>query len=475
MKKLICILLCCASLYQICAQNSNPAETSPTVQNNETISDPAKVTIASYFIAGGEVVLSNLTLFLYNRFITHASFAYVTLDSIKANLTNPWVWDQDEFQVNQLGHPYQGSVYYSAARANGLNFWLAGLYTAFGSITWELFCETERPSINDLIITTTGGMMMGEMFHRLYSEAAANNSWWAFIVNPMEAFNELVTRKKNREESGKIQSLSYHVALSSGFTKVYFEPSAQRSPQTDWYYANLGGGLSIIYGQPYGLRTNTPYDHFELDLHGEWSPSNFQLVFASNGMLFSYDTGSTEKIQNSLGMSMHCDVIYSKKMDFASHGVGFTMKEQIMLPYDWNIRWALHANWILLGGSEFYYYLSGEVPNTTGNERRLYDFGTGAGAKADLIISHPYAGTLSLKYMLHAVFSLKKHIATDGSPGHTIINSITGQYSHMITKRYSLGISATLFIKNGIYKNQIYPDITQYNFMSSIFFAVHLK
>ena len=180
MKKLICVLLCCASLYQICAQNSNPAETSPTVQNNETISDPAKVTIASYFIAGGEVVLSNLTLFLYNRFITHASFAYVTLDSIKANLTNPWVWDQDEFQVNQLGHPYQGSVYYSAARANGLNFWLAGLYTAFGSITWELFCETERPSINDLIITTTGGMMMGEMFHRLYSEAAANNSWWAF-------------------------------------------------------------------------------------------------------------------------------------------------------------------------------------------------------------------------------------------------------------------------------------------------------
>src|SRR5690349_1021104 len=35
------------------------------------------------------------------------------------NMEQGWVWDLDDFVVNQIGHPYQGSNYYSAGRANG--------------------------------------------------------------------------------------------------------------------------------------------------------------------------------------------------------------------------------------------------------------------------------------------------------------------------------------------------------------------
>ena len=57
-----------------------------------------------------------------------------------------WVWDLDDFLVNQIGHPYQGSNYYNTGRANGLSFWESAGVTAFGSGTWEYFGETNHAS-----------------------------------------------------------------------------------------------------------------------------------------------------------------------------------------------------------------------------------------------------------------------------------------------------------------------------------------
>ncbi len=77
-----------------------------------------------------------------------------------------WVWDLDDFGVNQIGHPYQGNNYYNAARGHGLSFWESAGVTAFGSGTWEYFGETNHASVNDLINTTLGGMAIGEVLHR---------------------------------------------------------------------------------------------------------------------------------------------------------------------------------------------------------------------------------------------------------------------------------------------------------------------
>jgi hypothetical protein len=41
----------------------------------------------------------------------------VTMDSIRRNLHSSWTVDSDPFKVNQLGHPYQGSMYYGFARS----------------------------------------------------------------------------------------------------------------------------------------------------------------------------------------------------------------------------------------------------------------------------------------------------------------------------------------------------------------------
>ena len=49
----------------------------------------------------------------------------VTLDSIRRNLHHSWVVGDDPFKVNQLGHPYQGSMYHGFARSAGLSYWEA--------------------------------------------------------------------------------------------------------------------------------------------------------------------------------------------------------------------------------------------------------------------------------------------------------------------------------------------------------------
>ncbi len=92
--------------------------------------------------------------------------AKVTPEAWWNNMKQGWVWDLNDFPVNQVGHPYQGNNYFTAGRANGLSFYESSAVAAFGSATWEYFGETNSASLNDFINTTLGGIALGEMFHR---------------------------------------------------------------------------------------------------------------------------------------------------------------------------------------------------------------------------------------------------------------------------------------------------------------------
>ena len=121
----------------------------------------------SYGIPAAEIVGFD---FLLNRF-DHAYFGCCDFDvsarSIRRNLRSSWVIDRDPFLVNQLGHPYQGSMYHGFARASGLDFWEGLGYTFLGSAMWEIAGETTPPSRNDQINTGIGGAFLGEALFRM--------------------------------------------------------------------------------------------------------------------------------------------------------------------------------------------------------------------------------------------------------------------------------------------------------------------
>jgi hypothetical protein len=83
------------------------------------------------------------------------------------NLKAGYIFDDNQFMVNQFGHPYQGGLYFNSGRANGLNYWESSVLAALGSFTWECCGETNQGSINDFYSTTMGGMVLGEITHRL--------------------------------------------------------------------------------------------------------------------------------------------------------------------------------------------------------------------------------------------------------------------------------------------------------------------
>ena len=88
----------------------------------------------NYFLPVVEIVGMDAILNLAGRRIYEPETFQVSTASIRRNLRGPWVVDEDPFQVNQFGHPYQGAMYHTIARSTGHGFW-----TSMSTIIWSAY------------------------------------------------------------------------------------------------------------------------------------------------------------------------------------------------------------------------------------------------------------------------------------------------------------------------------------------------
>ena len=154
----------------------------------------------SYWIPAAEIIGFDLLLNGFNR--TFIDDAYKSnLTSIRHNLRSSWNVDNDPFTTNQLGHPYQGSIYHGFARSAGLNYWESLGYTVLGSAAWEIAGETTPPSRNDQITTGFGGSFLGESLFRMANlvlEQSDLPKFWrelaAAAISPPPGFNRAASR-----------------------------------------------------------------------------------------------------------------------------------------------------------------------------------------------------------------------------------------------------------------------------------------
>ena len=154
----------------------------------------------SYYIPAFEILGFNIGLNLFDRlFLDEKTYSTDWHDWSK-NLRSTPEFDKDPFSVNQIGHPYQGSMNYGFARSAGLSYWESLGYSLFGSFLWETFGETTRPSINDYVTTTVGGSFVGEAMFRMASllleGGGEKPGFWrelgAAVISPPTGFNRLV-------------------------------------------------------------------------------------------------------------------------------------------------------------------------------------------------------------------------------------------------------------------------------------------
>ena len=178
-------------------------------------------------LALGEVAFINVGVWAYDRYVGKHDFAYINWRSIKENLRTGFHWDNDVMGTNNLSHPYHGSLYFNSARSNGMNFYQSIPFTAAGSIIWELFLENEAPSINDLVATTVGGTMIGEVLFRT-SHLILNNSKRganralreisAGILSPVQGVNRVLSGAAWRHSDyNQFSDVPFDLNLSLGW------------------------------------------------------------------------------------------------------------------------------------------------------------------------------------------------------------------------------------------------------------------
>jgi hypothetical protein len=412
-----------------------------------------------------EATGSSLVLGGINRYVRHADYAYIDGDSIVRNFSSSWVWDQDEFVVNQIGHPYQGSFYYVAGRSNGLDFWRSSLLTAVSSAGWEWVMETETPSRNDLIATTLGGAALGEMLHRIYIEAEASGSPIRWIVSPLDGIND--TPISDAERARRYPGFFPEgISLCSGIGYWDAAWDTRRGPDTLEQSVSAFLDGSLVYGDPFGLRSTIPYEQFEQRLRLDLSPRFYSIAFFSDGFLWAapYDNGTPT--HGTYGVSLHYDFIFSSFINFSANSIGPTLKFERRFLEDWYSSVKVHFNWVVLGASEYIHLRNGDAPPLhDGEERRNYDLGTGEGLKLYIDLSHPHIGTLLGNYTFYGLHAIPASVPEYGSPGYSIIGLVKLAIERETRLGLIFGVSSIAYHKRGFYKDagDISEKIVNYN------------
>ncbi|HMC17332.1 MAG TPA: DUF3943 domain-containing protein [Albitalea sp.] len=287
------LLLCgvaafAATIGAAAAADAQSAEPAAVAASAASTPEPSK----SYAIPAYEIVGFDALVNIANRVFGHSDDYKVTLDTIRHNLQSGWVADNDPFKVNQLAHPYQGSMYHGFARSTGHGYWESAGYTFAGSALWEIAGERTPPSRNDQIASGIAGSFLGEPLFRMANlmlERGRMSPRWreisAAAIQPSLGFNRLVYG----DRFGGIfpsNDPAYYGRLmlgASGLTKN------QPGTSTTTKRGEILADFSMDYGLPGkpGYVYRRPFDYFSFQAIG--SSANVIENVMTRGLLVGRD------------------------------------------------------------------------------------------------------------------------------------------------------------------------------------------
>jgi hypothetical protein len=246
----------------------------------------------SYAIPAAEILGFEFLLNQFDRHVLGTDFAS-NASTIRRNLHSSWVVDRDPFQINQLGHPYAGSMYHAFARSAGLDYWTSLGYTFAGSALWEIAGERSLPSRNDQINTGIGGSFLGEILFRLSNLTLEHENvppFWretaAALISPPVGFNRLAFGERFRTIFPSNDPI-YFSRLQVGFSRSV-QNSAGASA-ADFKRSEALIDYSIDYGLPGrpGYTYARPFDYFSLEATA--SSANGAESLLTRGLLLGRD------------------------------------------------------------------------------------------------------------------------------------------------------------------------------------------
>lgn len=370
--------------------------------------------------------------------------ARVGFNSWWANMKHGFEWDNNPWAVNQIGHQYQGSNYFTAGRAHGLSFWEASAVAAFGSATWEYFYENNRASLNDFINTTVGGIAIGEVLHRT-----------AWLIRDPTATGK--RRKKREIFAAMIDPMNGLSRVLSGDAERVAPKPPDMVPSTVGFRVAMGG-----HWQGSSLREATstvrPYAEFEL-LYGDARTGSSTMPFeaftvqtsvggslshtAIRGRLFGRPFGDRKAGQVSIFQTYE----FITNRAYAFGGQGFELEVGVTRALSPRASLWLAAT----GGATILAAADSLLPPPDGvtvappANGRTYDYGPGArfGGVAQVIRNgQPIAGVQYQAYQVNVV---------DGTRANHILQRLYMDVRVPVSRRLAVGAAGEYFFRKSYF------------------------
>ena len=374
--------------------------------------------------------------FLVNRLNYHFGSPQedyaVTAESIRRNLKSSWSSDHDPFNINQLGHPYQGSMYHGFARSAGFNYWESSGYTFAGSAFWEVFGETTHPSINDQVATGIGGTFLGEALFRMSNLILEHGGgmprFWrelaAAAVSPSTGFNRLVFS----DRYGAVYSskdAAYYSRLGVGYSRSVREEVGVTSSQFDPNEAQID--FSIDYGLPgqKNYEYTRPFDYFTFQATAS-SANGFENVL-TRGLLLgkSYEAGPDYR--GVWGLYGSYDYISPQTFRVSATGLSLGSTGHLWLTNDLS----LEGTGMLGVG-----YTAVGTAHGTASSDRDYNYGVSPQALLALRLTHSDKAALDITGREYFV----SDVASGTSGGHDNIVRIDAALTWRLYKQHAVSI-----------------------------------
>lgn len=390
--------------------------------------------------------LAEIIPWTFDRYVTNKDYARISWKTVGHNI-NPgsWQFDNDEFQTNQFGHPYHGSNFYSAFRANGYSFWQAAPAAFVGSYLWETFAENQAPAPNDFINTSYGGIILGEMTYRLSNKIINNQTRGfkrqvdevlGFLVNPMNGLHRITSGNWGKVSKNSAETDSSKIYAEFDLGGRTFDTDVKKKDK-GWY-----GHIKLLYGTP-SEHYEVPFSNIAINAEFGKDDSSKVNIISVYGSLIGWEISSTEKYQHLLILSANYDYIRNASFFYGGQSAKANLLSEFDVSDKITINTTLSAGPIILGA----------VPDPYLYKGRDYDYGSGA--------SFGVAGGINLANKLYYNINYREaFLATvSGNSQHYVLHVFSNEVSYYFIKNVALAFEPGHFSLNGYYKDR--PDVNR--------------
>ncbi len=416
-------------------------------------------------LAAGQLVAALAIASVYNEYVHGSDYVQVSPRTWWRNLQRGFEYDQNKFDTNHFYHPWNGALFYSAGRSNGLGFWGSSSMALAGSFLWECCGETLPMSTNDLVSTSLGGVAMGEALFRLGSTILDNRDTGAsrvarevgvLAIDPVRGVNRVLSpgqrRAPNPEEAFEWRPRRLGVVVSLGARRVGNEGELSGDAAKTAPFADLFVG----YGSVFDNERRRPYDSFwlqaQVNFTDDVDPAG---LFTVRGDVLSKGLGAPGARAGAVALVQHFDYVNQRTWEFGAQSLALGLSRRFT--FSKTARLELHVDLLGTVLASINSRLEPASPPEDPKALRKWEYGPGLGARAEALLlvgSHP---VVQASYRYQWIHVTNDTPANGGAADHDLqIASL--RLRAPLTRALGVGVDGDLFLRRSHYGNPLLAE-----------------